>query len=455
MCFSATGRCPASDATIAAGTSYLSSTTEFLSKASGPAGEYVGSIAKGAYHAPGAYLTGATVGLTVGRQTSRIVGGIAQYGAGETAGKYIGHAAGLYTGIKAANLATTYALQAGNGIWSLGSSALTTLKPIGSVATTIGSYATWATLGYTAAAVGVIGLTYLGYKGISKCMANRRAGQHVPLIDLEAEQRRATRTHVSASLADPYGAEEMAPEYLSHRPEDWSREIIEAQTAGRDQEVADYLQVIAQQNEIIKETGGYTASNGEAVLVASFRDAIASSFIVRGRVNPRAFAEAGFRRSEARFLPAEEFEVVEGDCTDNLRALQRRGLNPALLNNANDLKPTGGYREGAGAQEEDICRRTLGLAGSLERIGEEDRTRLLFYGAERDRSGCIYTNQALVIREGRSRGYALLPYDRVSKSRCYNICSARYATRKVKKALNSVLVMCVMKPILKAKSIIK
>ncbi|CAG8491817.1 7745_t:CDS:2 [Ambispora leptoticha] len=50
--------------------------------------------------------------------------------------------------------------------------------------------------------------------------------------------------------------------------------------------------------------------------------------------------------------------VIDGDCLVEAISLKKQGFNPLVLNMASSTNPGGGYKSGAGAQEENLFRRT-------------------------------------------------------------------------------------------------
>ena len=97
--------------------------------------------------------------------------------------------------------------------------------------------------------------------------------------------------------------------------------------------------------------------------------------------------------------------VYNGDTLEIAQELQSRGLNPTVLNMANEEEAGGGFERGARAQEEDLFRRS-NYFQSLYR--SENYTfffqRLLGYRIPE--KGVIYSPCVQVFRETQRKGYA-------------------------------------------------
>ncbi|KAG9295031.1 hypothetical protein G9A89_017825 [Geosiphon pyriformis] len=91
--------------------------------------------------------------------------------------------------------------------------------------------------------------------------------------------------------------------------------------------------------------------------------------------------------------------VVNGDCLLEALELKNQGFNPVVLNMASARKPGGGYKAGAGAQEENLFRRT-----NLFQYHEPKRDD--WYPIPE--FGGIYCPNALVIRGSEQEGYEWL-----------------------------------------------
>lgn len=108
-----------------------------------------------------------------------------------------------------------------------------------------------------------------------------------------------------------------------------------------------------------------------------------------------------------------EVDVVEGDCLEAAENLIARGMRPVVLNMASDYTPGGGYKGGAGAQEENLFRRT----NLLHVLANEGR----WYNPKGKGvvppnkmyplpdPSCLYSPSAFVLRASEANGYAWLP----------------------------------------------
>jgi uncharacterized protein (TIGR02452 family) len=106
-----------------------------------------------------------------------------------------------------------------------------------------------------------------------------------------------------------------------------------------------------------------------------------------------------------------KFSVINADCIETAKILLDVGQNPCILNLANRQNPGGGILGGAGAQEENIFRRT-NLFMSLYQFApyaEDYGIKKSKYRYPLDRNtGGIYSNNITIFRGSEKNGYCLL-----------------------------------------------
>jgi len=110
------------------------------------------------------------------------------------------------------------------------------------------------------------------------------------------------------------------------------------------------------------------------------------------------------------------YSVINADCLETAEALLKAGFNPCVLNLASRQNPGGGVTNGAGAQEENIFRRS-NLFLSLYQFASYANE----YGIKKNeksyplnqKTGGIYSADITVFRGSEKNGYCLLkkPYN--------------------------------------------
>ena len=107
-----------------------------------------------------------------------------------------------------------------------------------------------------------------------------------------------------------------------------------------------------------------------------------------------------------------KFLVIEADCIETAELLKNVGYNVCMLNMASRQNPGGGVLEGAGAQEENIFRRS-NLFQSLYQFADYADE----YGIKRDKknsypldrnTGSIYSKRVFIVRGSEKNGYCFL-----------------------------------------------
>jgi len=188
-----------------------------------------------------------------------------------------------------------------------------------------------------------------------------------------------------------------------HNYLEWSEAFRKA--AGNVARMRELRSEIFHQTVEIVKSGGYALS-GSRIAVDNSEIAKKSEFY-DARISLGASASG--QTSETRF------SVVEADCLETAEMLLKAGFSPCVLNMASRRNPGGGVLNGAGAQEENIFRRS-NIMASLYQYADYAAQYGLSKSAKQyplDAScGGIYSPDVTVFRSSEHTGYRLLntPY---------------------------------------------
>ena len=157
--------------------------------------------------------------------------------------------------------------------------------------------------------------------------------------------------------------------------------------------------------EIFRQTieivnlGGYVL-NGKEITVDKTKIAANTEFF-----------DAQFSLKENIHLYDTKFSVIEADCLEVAQLLLKAGFNPCVLNMASGQNPGGGVLNGAGAQEENLFRRSNLFASLYQFASYNEQYGIVKspkqYPLDRNYGG-IYSRDVTIFRSSESSGYALL-----------------------------------------------
>ena len=161
----------------------------------------------------------------------------------------------------------------------------------------------------------------------------------------------------------------------------------------------------------IFHNGYYTNTIGKQVNID--KDSLSSS-INKTRKYYKDQIIKKYNTTELPKLLEPQIFIVDDDCLEVGLHFKYIGYNPVVLNMASAIHPGGGYKNGAGAQEESIFRRT-----NLHLCLDAQRKKLYPI----PRRGAIYTPNALIIKHSEFNNYIPTDY-------CYNMSFISAAAHK-------------------------
>ncbi len=152
---------------------------------------------------------------------------------------------------------------------------------------------------------------------------------------------------------------------------------------------------------IIKETlatldnGYYINSKGEKI-----------TFNIQPAIDSLSFeSNKGYKKND--YIPTKSTIFLDNkDCLTVTRELAERGLNPIVLDAASDNEFGGGYMTGAGAQEENMCRRS-GLSFAADTLHKK-QTKYFYPLSKHGDDAGLYVSNVPVFRGEEVEGYPYL-----------------------------------------------
>jgi uncharacterized protein (TIGR02452 family) len=163
-------------------------------------------------------------------------------------------------------------------------------------------------------------------------------------------------------------------------------------------------EIFQQTVEVVKQ-GEYTC-DGESVKFDKDRTTKETYFYIK----PSPLIPSKFKNDT-------KFNVIDADCIETVEMLKKDGYNVCLLNMANRRNPGGGVLGGAGAQEENIFRRSNLFQSLYQFVPYADEYEVLrnsenSYPLDRN-SGGIYSKSVRIFRGSEKKGYCFLqnPFD--------------------------------------------
>ncbi len=191
---------------------------------------------------------------------------------------------------------------------------------------------------------------------------------------------------------------------INNQMETWNYRIWSNEFSGRSPDWRALRAAVFKHTVYIVNKQEYITDTLDLIRIIPDPEMMKGSFLYK---SPKHLKEASGRQKV-------KVTVMNADCLEAAKLLKSAGLNPAVLNMANRHRPGGGVYGGAGAQEENLFRRS-NLFLSLYQFSDlADK-----YGIARNQSnsypldrntGGVYSPHVTVFRGTEHQGYCLLKY---------------------------------------------